>query len=248
MATSTRASRPPARRARSYPLVRGEGVMGSGWRSGTPGGAVSQRLDDGRPCRTGRGGTLRRRRRPWRLGSKRHEDVRVLLGQQGDRLVRDAEHEGPVAGTDDGDARTPAYGLAEQHLDLGRATTAPATTAGAALEETRSDADQHEHDAEGDGEAEEEGEDGDVHGWAAVLDGPVLLVADDVGDADAELLVDHDDLAAGDEGAVHEHVDGAADRAIELDHRPGAQLEDVTPEHAGPAELSGDAHDRKSTR
>src|SRR3546814_6838780 len=123
MATSTRASRPPARRARSYPLVRGEGVMGSGWRSGTPGGAVSQRLDDGRPCRTGRGGTLRRRRRPWRLGSKRHEDVRVLLGQQGDRLVRDAEHEGPVAGTDDGAARTPAYGLPAQHPDLGRAPT-----------------------------------------------------------------------------------------------------------------------------
>src|SRR3546814_9831258 len=92
-------------------------------------------------------------------------------------------------------------------------------SAGAALEETRSDADQHEHHAEGYGETEEEGEDGDVHGWAAVLDGPVLLVADDVGDADAELLVDHDDLAASDEGAVHEHVDGAADRAIELDHR-----------------------------
>src|SRR3546814_11000114 len=95
-------------------------------------------------------------------------------------MVRGAGKEGPVAGTGECEGRTAAYGLAEQHLDLGRATTAPATTAGAALEETRSDADQHEHDAEGDGEAEEEGEDGDVHGWAAVLDGPVLLVADDV--------------------------------------------------------------------
>src|SRR3546814_14362732 len=127
MATSTRASRPPARRARSYPLVRGEGVMGSGWRSGTPGGAVSQRLDDGRPCRTGRGGTLRRRRRPWRLGSKRHEDVRVLLGQPGDRLVRDAEHESAVAGTASGYSRSAAYGSATPSPTLGRATSPPHT-------------------------------------------------------------------------------------------------------------------------
>src|SRR3546814_18126607 len=92
-------------------------------------------------------------------------------------------------------------------------------SAGAALEETRSDADQHEHHAEGYGETEEEGEDGYVHRWAAGLDGTVLLVADDVGAADDELLVAHDDLAARDERAVREHGARAATGGLEARQR-----------------------------
>src|SRR3954463_11711030 len=51
--------------------------------------------------------------------------------------------------------------------------------------------------------------------------------AHDLRDADAELLVDDDDLAAGDQCAVDEHVDRTPRGAIELDHRTRREREQV---------------------
>src|SRR3954464_3184670 len=66
--------------------------------------------------------------------------------------------------------------------------------------------------------------------------------ADDLCDPHAELVVDDDDLAAGDEGAVHQEVDGAAGHPVELDDRAGGEGEQVAHGHAGAPELGGDAH------
>ena len=64
----------------------------------------------------------------------------------------------------------------------------------------------------------------------------------DLGDADAELLVDDDDFAVPHERAVDEHVDGAAGGAVELDHRSGSQGDDVAHLQPPAPELGGDFH------
>src|SRR5687767_1331269 len=56
-------------------------------------------------------------------------------------------------------------------------------------------------------------------GGSGARRGRGILVADDFGDADAELLVDDDHLAAGDERAVDQDVDGSPGRPVELDDR-----------------------------
>ena len=49
------------------------------------------------------------------------------------------------------------------------------------------------------------------------------LGADDLGDAQAELLVDDDDLAAGDRAAVDQQVDGLVGQAVQRDDRARAE-------------------------
>src|SRR5207237_930348 len=66
--------------------------------------------------------------------------------------------------------------------------------------------------------------------------------ADDLGEADAECVVDDDDLATGDERAVDEQVDRASGDPVELDDRTRRQREQVTDSHAGAAEFGGDTH------
>src|SRR3954468_2242130 len=51
--------------------------------------------------------------------------------------------------------------------------------------------------------------------------------ADDLGDAYAELVVDDDDLAARDQRAVDQQVDGAAGHPVELDDRSRRQGQEV---------------------
>ncbi|WBL34988.1 hypothetical protein O0235_09310 [Tepidiforma flava] len=65
---------------------------------------------------------------------------------------------------------------------------------------------------------------------------------DDLDDADAEVFIDDDDFAAGDEAVVDEDVDGFAGDAVEFDDGAGAEAEDFGDGEAGPAEFDGDVH------
>ena len=47
------------------------------------------------------------------------------------------------------------------------------------------------------------------------------------------LVVDHHDLALGDQGAVHQHIHGLAGQAVELDHRAVRELQQVTDRQLG---------------
>src|SRR5262245_22737776 len=71
-----------------------------------------------------------------------------------------------------------------------------------------------------------------------------LRRAHDVGEADAELVIDDDDLAMCDQRAVHEHVHGLAGESIELDYRSLIELEQFAHAHARTAhfEREGDGH------
>src|SRR5947209_10418231 len=62
-------------------------------------------------------------------------------------------------------------------------------------------------------------------------------LAEDLGDAEAELLVDHDDLAPRDRSAVDEKVDGLAGHAVERDDQALAELERLADGHPRPPDL-----------
>src|SRR3954471_3204827 len=67
-------------------------------------------------------------------------------------------------------------------------------------------------------------------------------VGDDLADPQAEVLVDDDDLATGDERAVDQQVRRRARRAVELHDLAGVQREQLLHGHAGAADLDGDLH------
>ena len=69
-----------------------------------------------------------------------------------------------------------------------------------------------------------------------------LARRDDVGQADAELVVDHHHLALRDQVAVDEHVHRLAGQRVELDHRALRQLQDVLDRDARAAELHRQLH------
>src|SRR5207302_448794 len=58
------------------------------------------------------------------------------------------------------------------------------------------------------------------------------LRLDDFGHGHAELVLDQHHLAAGDQAVVDIDVDGLADLAVELEHRAGAELEQLADLHA----------------
>src|SRR4051812_27195136 len=61
-----------------------------------------------------------------------------------------------------------------------------------------------------------------------------------VGHAQAELLVDDDDLAAGDDAPVDQEVDGLAGHAVQADDGPGPEGQGLAERHPGPADLHRD--------
>ena len=66
-----------------------------------------------------------------------------------------------------------------------------------------------------------------------------VLRGEHFGDAQAELLVDHDDLAAGDRLAVDQQVDGLAGEPVEGHDRPRAQRERLADGHPRATHLDG---------
>src|SRR4051794_13683963 len=66
------------------------------------------------------------------------------------------------------------------------------------------------------------------------------LEAVDLGDAQPELLVDDDDLAAGDRPAVDQQVDGFAGEPVERDDRTRAERERLADGHRRAADLDGE--------
>src|SRR5215207_475783 len=66
------------------------------------------------------------------------------------------------------------------------------------------------------------------------------LAGHDLGNAQPELLVDHDDLAAGDRLAVDQQVDRLAREAVQRDDRAGAERERLADRHARAADLDGE--------
>src|SRR5205823_4185807 len=59
----------------------------------------------------------------------------------------------------------------------------------------------------------------------------------DLGDANPEVVLDHDNLALCYQPAVDKQVDRLAGDAIELDYRSGRELQHVLNQHADPAQL-----------
>src|SRR4051794_9559943 len=66
-----------------------------------------------------------------------------------------------------------------------------------------------------------------------------LVRRDDVGDAQAELLVDHDDLALRDDLAVDEQVDRLAGEPVQGDDRARRERQRLADRHGGAADLDG---------
>ena len=64
----------------------------------------------------------------------------------------------------------------------------------------------------------------------------------DLRHAQAELLVDHDDLAAGDRPPVHQQVDGLARQPVERHDRSGTERQRLADGHARAADLHGELH------
>ncbi len=60
---------------------------------------------------------------------------------------------------------------------------------------------------------------------------------EDFGNSNAEIVVEHEHFAAGNQPAVHEYVDGIACQFIEGDHRPFAKLEDILDQQLSPSQL-----------
>src|ERR1700734_579311 len=66
--------------------------------------------------------------------------------------------------------------------------------------------------------------------------------ADHVRQADAELLVNHDDFAVCDQSAVDEYVEGLAGRPIELDDRALIELQEIANRNARAPDLHRKCH------
>src|SRR5690242_1945859 len=75
-------------------------------------------------------------------------------------------------------------------------------------------------------------------------------VAEHLGHAQAELLVDHDDLAARDRGSVDEQVDRLAGHPVKRDDRPLSQLQRLADGHPRTAHLDAevDRHCRQAAQ
>jgi hypothetical protein len=65
---------------------------------------------------------------------------------------------------------------------------------------------------------------------------------DHIGDAQAELLVDDDDLATRDRLAVDQQVDGLAGQPVQRHDRPGAELQRLADRHVRAADLDRQLH------
>src|SRR5438270_4120164 len=72
--------------------------------------------------------------------------------------------------------------------------------------------------------------------WYSAARGSAPLRLDHFGHRDAQLLFDQHDFTARDEAIVDVDVDCLADLAIELEHRTGAEPQQVADIHAGAAE------------
>ncbi len=68
------------------------------------------------------------------------------------------------------------------------------------------------------------------------------VTRDDLGDTQAELLIDDHHLAAGDWGAVDEQIHRFAGQPLQRDDRAGAQLQHLTDGHTGAADLHAQLH------
>src|SRR3954466_9527891 len=75
-------------------------------------------------------------------------------------------------------------------------------------------------------------------GWTISLSrvGARVARGGDLGDAQAELLVDDDDLAAGDRLCAYQQVDGLVGQAVEGDDGARAERERLAEGHAGAAD------------
>src|SRR6478736_3188585 len=67
----------------------------------------------------------------------------------------------------------------------------------------------------------------------------LLAAADELRDLDAEVILDHDDLAVGDELVVHVEADGVAGLLVELHDGAGRKLEDIAHRQQAGAKLHG---------
>src|SRR6478609_7342591 len=67
----------------------------------------------------------------------------------------------------------------------------------------------------------------------------LLAAADELGDLDAEVILDHDDLAVGDELVVHVEADGVAGLLVRLDDGARRKLEDIAHRQQAGAKLNG---------
>src|SRR5215471_2460866 len=76
----------------------------------------------------------------------------------------------------------------------------------------------------------------------ARVDLAALRRFDDFGHGYAELVLDEDDFAAGDEAVVDIDVDRFAHLAIELEHGAGTKIEQVADFHPGAPQHRGDLH------
>src|SRR5579871_589411 len=70
----------------------------------------------------------------------------------------------------------------------------------------------------------------------------VTLRLDDFRHGDAEPVLDEDHLAAGDEPVVHEDVDRFAHLAVEFEHGPGSEFQEIADIHARAAEHRRHVH------
>src|SRR6185312_3996278 len=72
--------------------------------------------------------------------------------------------------------------------------------------------------------------------------GHALCDIEDLRDAHSVVLVDHDDLAVGDEAAVQQDVRGGSGGAVQLDHGAGLEVEHVAHGHLGATDLHSERH------
>ena len=156
--------------------------------------------------------------------------VGVELGQHPDLLLGGAEDQDAGADGDDGDGGAAGEVLAVQHLDHRVAVAAEAAARRSVASSSEQTEDDGQREDQPDGELEH------------VVSSARCRVDGDLGDPQAEVLVDHDDLAAGDQAAVDQQVGGAAGGPVQLEDGAGRQLEQLAHRHPGAADLDGHLH------
>src|SRR5690606_9667617 len=162
--------------------------------------------------------------------------------EKGDLLSGDADDQAGVFHLDDRDPGAVAQGLAGHHLQ--RLTACPAGEPAAAYCPCTG----HDHDQDQDQRDDDAQYVRFIHGSPPAAQ-PVDAVGrrDDVGDADAVLVVHDDDFALGDQVAVDEDVHGFTGETVEFDHRPLTKLQNVADGELGAPQFNGelnrDVHD-----
>ncbi|GMA88930.1 hypothetical protein GCM10025868_41800 [Angustibacter aerolatus] len=137
-----------------------------------------------------------------------HQAGQRLLGEQLDAVLGHAEHQRLVAEPHHGQRRALGERLASQHVEvdaLGRPALALAQGAGGQPQDG-------EHDDQRDGHPPDEG--GELHRLCSCIEPETSL-----GDLEGVVLVDDDDLAAGDEPPVDQQVGRAPGEAVEARRR-----------------------------